>query len=552
LTFNHTRKLTYALIVLAGLASLAPGGDGPIAAEPTANREIERLLDGPPLRIRDTDILAQAQLLDAYRENGFRPLWVDPARVRELLQLIDGAGDHGLDPRDYAREAVEEILSEPADPADSSLQAAHDILLSESLFRYGYHRRFGKIKASTLDPDINYRRDAFDNQSAGQNLRQALLAPSLESFIERAAPAGPVYHALQDWLARYRQIAAAGGWPAIPPGPTLRQGDQDPRVAILRQRLATTGDLPAHESAALDVFDAPLHEAVRRFQQHHALAADGIVGKQTLEALNVMVEQRIDQLRLSLERLRWVNQEASDTLIAVNIAGYRAFYFRNGAPAWETRAMVGRAYRQTPTFRSDLAYLEFNPSWTIPPTILKNDTLPAIKRDPDYLARNNIVVLDYTGQPVDATAIDWHKYEASVPFLLRQLPGPDNALGRVKFIFPNPHTVFLHDTPHRELFDRPERAFSSGCIRIENPLELAAMLLHDAADTPPADLDSVLQSGETRRIHLTTRVPVLIVYLTASIDDDGRPLFYKDIYSRDARALKALNGPVVLEPPASA
>jgi murein L,D-transpeptidase YcbB/YkuD len=555
LSFSTTRLLALTLVLLAGSQpALRAQTETPTGSTAT-QREIERLLSGPALHIGEADILAQEQLLEAYRENAFEPFWTDPARVEELLRLIDSAADHGLNPADYGRRAIAEALSEPLLEPDPTRAGRRDILLSESLFRYGYHRRFGKIKASTLDPDINYRRDTFQGRSAGANLRQALLAPSLESFIDLVAPAGPVYKALQAWLAHYRKIEAAGGWPAIPAGPTLHPGDEDPRVALIRNRLSIGGghnqDGSAVVSDSPDRFDADLKKAVQRFQRHHALIADGVVGKQTLEAMNVSVQQRINQLRLSLERLRWVNQEASDTLIAVNIAGFRAFYVRDGVPTWETRAMVGRTYRQTPTFRSDLAYMEFNPTWTIPPTILKNDTLPAIRRDPQYLARNNIVVLDYDGRPLDADAIDWDQYQTTVPFLLRQQPGPDNALGRVKFIFPNPHAVFLHDTPHQELFDQPERAFSSGCIRIEHPLELAALLLGDNSAPPLPDLQGIIQSGETQRIHLTRPVPVLIVYLTASIDDDGSLLFYRDIYKRDDKALEALDGPVVLDPPSS-
>jgi len=530
----------------------AHGQTGAVGSATSLEGEIERLLTGPQLAIGDVEILSQPVLLDAYRDNGFESFWGEVSRIEELLAMIGNAGEHGLDSRDYAEHAIAQILSEPAGPDQWELAARRDILLSESLFRYGYHRRLGKIKASSLDPDINYRRDSWKNQPVARNFRQSLQAPSLGAFIEGIASSGPVYKSLQAGLARYRLIAAANGWPTVPQGPTLRPGDRDPRVSAVRHRLSVSGEFTPPPNDPQDLFDPALKEAVQRFQRHHGLEPDGIVGKQTVAALNVSVEQRIDQLRLSLERLRWVNQEVTDTLIAVNIAGFRAFYVRNGAIVWEARAMVGRPYRKTPTFRSDLVYMEFNPTWTIPPTILRNDTLPAIRRDPGYLARNHIVLLDYGGDSIDPATVDWAQYTSSVPFLLRQLPGPDNALGRVKFIFPNPHAVFLHDTPHQELFNHPERAFSSGCIRIEHPLQLAALLLEDASDPPLPDLAGLVQSGETRRIYLTRPIPVIIVYLTASVDDDGSLLFYKDIYNRDEAALDALNGPVVLDPPASA
>jgi murein L,D-transpeptidase YcbB/YkuD len=369
--------------------------------------------------------------------------------------------------------------------------------------------------------------------------------------MNHVAPTGPVYRALQGWLQRYREQEAEGGWPAIPEGPTLRPGDLGTRVLDLRKRLEITGELSSANAADPELFDAALEAAVKVFQRRHALDDDGIVGRNTLSALNVPIGRRIDQIRLSLERLRWVNQEAADTLVAVNIAGFRAFFFRDGALVWETRAMVGTTYRQTPTFRGDMAYLEFNPTWTIPPGILRKDTLPAIKSDPGYLAAKNIRVLDGDGREVDPSTVNWNSYTKGLPYTLRQDPGPQNSLGRVKFIFPNPYFVFLHDTPQRELFERPERAFSSGCIRVEDPLTLAELILDDPVRYARPELEEIVRSGRTQRVNLADKLPVLIVYITASIGDDGGLLLYRDIYDRDARALEALDGPVIVDPPAS-
>jgi murein L,D-transpeptidase YcbB/YkuD len=314
-------------------------------------------------------------------------------------------------------------------------------------------------------------------------------------------------------------------------------------------RLAVTGELPAGSDQRSKHFDAPLKQAVIAFQSHHELDADGIVGKQTIAAMNVPVEKRINQLRVSLERLRWVNQEAADTLVAVNIAGYRVYFYRDGELAWTTRAMVGKSYRRTPVFRGDIAYMEFNPTWTIPPGIMRNDTLPAIKRDPNYLASKNIRVIDRNGQYVDPATVNWNQYSKGVPYTLRQDPGPWNSLGTVKFIFPNKHFVFLHDTPHRELFDRPERAFSSGCIRVEDPLSLAELLLDDPAKYSKADLQAIVDSRQTQRINLANKVPVVILYLTAITAPDGKVKFLRDVYDKDQKVLDALNGPVVIDLP---
>ena len=516
---------------------------------PEVNRDIQQLLQSEDLHIGDVEILAQEIILELYRENGFGPYWTKTHDIRELLELIEESPDHGLMPADYGREQLRRTLSERESNPSAEIEAETDILLSESLLRYGYHRRLGKVKASSLDPDINFKRHAFRNQPPGKTMHEILDAPSMHKFIEMAAPSGPYYRRLQYYLDQYRDIATAGGWPMVAEGPTLRKGDTDPRVATIRARLAISGDLPPGVNTASTGFDAALAGAVRKFQARHALDADGIVGKQTLASMNVPVEYRIDQLRVSLERLRWVNQEAAETLVAVNIASFRAAFFKHGQLAWSTRAMVGKTYRKTPVFRGDIAYMEFNPTWTIPPGILRNDTLPSIKRDPNYLASKNIRVIDNKGKTVDPASVNWNQYSNGVPYTLRQDPGPNNSLGTVKFIFPNEHFVFLHDTPHRELFDRPERAFSSGCIRIQDPLRLAELLLDDPEQHSRSDLQAIVASRETQRINVRPKVPVIITYLTASVDLDGNVMFFKDLYNRDQKVLDALNGRVVIVPP---
>lgn len=549
--FGPGSPVARALLTLCCLLAAATLPARPFTPGAPAAIEIERLLQREPLRVGDFNILAREVLLEAYSVSGFQPLWTDRRDIRELWALVEAAREHGLEPEDYGASSIRQLMQSANGTIPAETVAATDILLSESLFRYIYHRRFGKIKASSLDPDVNYRREAFGGLSPGGTLRQALDAPSLTDFLEALAPTSPFYSALQSWLRTYQDLEAAGGWPEVPEGPTLHRGDVDQRVRALRVRLQATGDAPDAVVLQPEFFDEALEQAVRTFQRRHALTVDGLVGRHSREALNVPAGRRVAQLRLSLERLRWVSQEAAETLVAVNIAGYRVFYVKNGETVWQTRAMVGKTYRRTPTFRGEMAYLELNPSWTIPPVILRNDTLPALKRNPSYLAENRIRVFDDAGAEVDPSTIDWARFEGMPPFLLRQDPGPGNALGAIKFIFPNRHLVFLHDTPHRALFEHADRAFSSGCIRIENPLELAVLLLDDPVRYSRRALESMIRSGETRRIPVPAKVPVLILYLTASVNADGDILFYRDVYDRDEKALRSLNGPVVLDLPDS-
>jgi len=520
-----------------------------LAAQSDVAKDIEQLLTTENLAVNGVVIHAQEVIREVYKDHGYQPYWTDHSNIRELMVLIEEAADHGLDPSDYNLDQLRLILAKRRDNASAEIAAEADIMLTESLLLYGYHRRYGKANASEIDPNINFRRETFRNQPPAQTMEDILAAETLQGFIDLAAPSGPYYQGIQHWLKQYRQFAQQGGWAMVSEGPTVRIKDSGSRVSEIRARLAVTGDLPWGADQDSPKFDQALKNAVITFQERHSLGADGIVGKQTIAAMNVPIETRIDQLRVSLERLRWVNQEASETLVAVNIAGYKAFFFKNGELKWTTRAMVGKTYRRTPVFRGDIKYMEFNPTWTIPPGILRNDTLPAIKRDPNYLASKNIRVIDRKGKFVDPASVDWNQYTKGVPYTLRQDPGPNNSLGTVKFIFPNEHFVFLHDTPHRELFNRPERAFSSGCIRVEDPLTLAELLLNDGSHQR-SDLEAIVASRETQRISLETPVTVVIVYLTASIDTSGNVLFYNDVYKRDQKVLNALNGDVQIDPPA--
>jgi len=530
-------------------AGLAFGSSGALAQRGVAE-DIRQLLSQDNLAVNGVEILAQDVIEHVYRDHGYEPYWTDPRYIRELMQLIAGAADHGLNPADYNFEQLREIQQRHQQSPSAEIAAEADIMLTESLLRYGYHRRYGKANPAKIDPDINFRRETFRQQPPAQTMEEILAADSLQGFIELAAPSGPYYQRVQYWLKAYRQMAAQGGWPQVSEGATLRLDDSGPRVTQIRARLAASGDLPAGKDTRSPRFDEELKAAVKLFQERHSLDADGIVGKQTIATMNVPIAQRIDQLRVSLERLRWVNQEAADTLVAVNIAGYKAFFYKEGELQWTTRAMVGKTYRRTPVFRGDIQYMEFNPTWTIPPGILRNDTLPAIKRDPNYLASKNIRVINRNGKFVDPATVNWDQYTKGVPYTLRQDPGPNNSLGTVKFIFPNKHFVFLHDTPHRELFDRPERAFSSGCIRVEDPLTLAELLL-DEPGYKRSELEAVVASRETQRISLEKPIPVIIIYLTASVDGDGNVLFYRDVYSRDQRVLNVLDGAVIIDPPAT-
>jgi murein L,D-transpeptidase YcbB/YkuD len=524
----------------------------PAAVAAELQSQLPRLRAAGGIYVQGLAIASAALLADFYAARAGQPVWTDAARVEELFGLLATAETHGLDPGDYYLPQLRRLQAQYQLDHDPALGAALDLLLTESLIRFGYHQRFGKVNPARMEPTWNFSRQFREGRDPLSALQAVVAAPSLQAFVENWIGRAPLYSALQKALADYRRIAEAGGWPVIASGPVLREGDQDPRVPAVRRRLVIAGDLPPAADLEDESFDAALAAGVRAFQARHALAADGVVGAATLAAMNVPVANRIDQLRLSLERSRWLADDTAGEVIVVNIAGSEVFATRNGERFWARRAVVGRVNRQTPIFRGAMTWLELNPTWTVPPTILREDVLPRLRQDPGYLAEHQLSVLDARGRVVDPQTIDWQRVGNRPPWTFRQAPGPKNSLGRIKFMFPNPHAVFLHDTPNRKLFERTRRLLSSGCVRIEDPLSLAEILLADPVRWNRQSLQAAIDTGKTQRVSLPRPWPVLMLYWTAELDAAGRVRFLPDVYDRDPALLAALNGEVMLEfPPGS-
>jgi L,D-transpeptidase YcbB len=484
-----------------------------------------------------------------YERREFAPAWTSPQKLAGLMAAVAGSARHGLNPDDYHYAALAELIDAGETAPRTGLATELELLATDALARLGFHLRFGKVNPVQIESAWNFSRD-FGSVSPVTAMRSLMQADDLGVALDALAPGGGYYLALKSFLAAHRDIAANGGWPRVEAGETLRPDMRSERVPALRARLAVSGDLPAEEAGAADaeLYDAALEAAVRRFQARHGLDADGVLGRGTLAALNVPVEARIDQLRINLERARWVFRDLDERFLLVNIARFRVMLIEAQQVTWSTRAVVGRPYRQTPVFKARMTYLEFNPTWTVPPTIFAKDLLPEIRQDPGTLQRKNMVVLDHQGRRIDPAGIDWATIPArGFPYMIRQEPGLMNALGRVKFMYPNPHHVYMHDTPARELFGRSERSFSSGCIRLEQPLELARILLA-GTEWDDAAIERVLASGRTRVVNLPKSIQVLMLYGTAGPDGD-QVYFAADIYNRDKPLLAALDAPFVFTPP---
>ena len=528
---------------LAVLCSIPAFADDAANGE-AIRMEIENLRATGRLSIGGVDIATGNTLARFYERRDFSPTWTDEDKVRQLLELVRASRHDGLKPDDYHAEEIGRAyraIQSGRTPTPHEV-AALELLLTDSLLSLGIHQLFGRADPMNLDSGWN-----FDKRQLGpdplQLLQDAINSPSLADFTDTVYPRGPLYLRLREALKEYREIQARGGWPAVAQGATLKEGMTDERIPAIVRRLAITGDFDGTSTGAGDLYSSALAGGVRSFQERHGLEPDGVLGPATLAAMNVPVESRIDQLRVNLERARWVMGGLTDDFIIVNIAGFRAYLVNDSQVVWETKVQVGKTYRQTPVFRDEITYVVINPTWTVPYSIATKDILPVIQQDPDYFKTRTFDVRNREGEIVDPETIDWSQlWRRSFPYTFVQRPGPANALGRIKFMFPNKYAVYLHDTPSKSLFGRSERAFSSGCIRTQNPFDLAERLLAPAG-WDRARIDAQVESAEIKTVHLAEPLPVLLMYWTTDVGIDGEYLFYKDIYDRDQRVLAALDAP---------
>jgi murein L,D-transpeptidase YcbB/YkuD len=533
------RTILFAAVVGHSMTAAAqvPGSANPVIE--AVRERVEALSADGALSVEGTSLSATRSIAALYELHGFEPFW-DSARLAKLLEIVRGSTADGLTPSDYHLAALERLSGRvDRGPLET---AQLDLLATDAFTELLYHLYFGKVDPVSIDSRWNFERRELKDGDALQFVFTGLTRADVSSAIDAVRPNHWMYRTFTDALATYRSIEGAGGWPTVADGPTLRRGVTDPRVADLRRRLSASGD-DGDAATASVLFDESLEAALKRFQVRHFLAPDGAVGSATRRELNVSVAQRIDQIRVNLERARWVlHQRADGDFVIVDVAGFEVRYVRDRAVIWKTRAQVGQPYRQTPIFRSTIEEVVLNPTWTVPPGILAKDILPAARRDPAYLEKRGLRVIDRDGRPVASANVDFTRYTgATFPFMIRQDPGPSNALGRVKIMFPNPYLVYLHDTPSQALFEREQRAFSSGCIRTERPLELVELLLANPDRWSRAMIDGAVASGTTRTIRLPKPVPVLILYWTVDRDGEGAIVFKPDPYGRDPKLLKALD-----------
>jgi murein L,D-transpeptidase YcbB/YkuD len=476
-------------------------------------------------------------LTKVYADRGYAPMWTGEQGLRlgaaTLVEAFLRAGDDGLEPDEYLpRRSVGGAPSSAADLATAEVE------LSAALVRYATDLKVGRLKPTRTDSQGTVLRKEIDPAAV---LRDAAVAGDLGAYLRALAPSNSLYAGMRRSLIEYRRAAARGGWPEPAPD-RLEPGHAGEPVARLRAILRATGDLINFAGGDDGApYDEALAVAVKSFQERHGLSPDGVVGTETREAMAVGVDERLRQILLNMERVRWLPDDLGDPHLMVNLAGFTLSYVKAGEAEMTMRAIVGKPARSSPEFSGLITYLEVNPSWSVPRIIAVEDLLPKIRKDPGFLANNGFSLRSGSGGSIDAESVNWSAIRPdSFPYALRQKPGPSNALGQVKFMFPNSFDVYLHDTPARGLFSQPVRAYSSGCIRLEKPVELAAKLLEANGNWGYDRLRATISGGQTRSVILSRPVPVHLTYLTSWRDPDGTVQFRPDIYGRDREMDEAL------------
>lgn len=535
------------LLNLPGGLAYADATDPQSLASPPdsayANALENLVTDQPPAYLQERDHIHKA-IQRLYKRRSYQPAWFYDTSLRtdaeNLISLLRRASKEGLDPADYRLDAILQHIQNLTDAPAPEAVAETDALLSFAFVDYASDLHAGRISPEEVDPEWYTETKQKDYAEV---LQTALNQGNLAAMLEDLAPSHAAYQHLRDALATYREYAKQGDWPTIPEGEVLHPGDASSvRVPPLRKRLATAGYL---DKAGTDsLYDDRLAGAVYRFQEEHGLVTDSLLGPNTVAALNISVEDRIRQIELNMERWRWLPDDLGDRYVLVNVPGFRVYAYDDGAVAEAMNVVVGTSYagRQTPIFTDEIEHLIFSPFWNIPPSIANKEILPNARGNRDYLVSNNYEIVSHYGPGAEV----YDPYTTSLSRVasgelrLREKPGPSNALGLVKFMFPNPLAIYLHDTPADHLFNKTERDYSHGCIRVEHPADLAVYALAQKPDWDRARIEEAMHNGEWKQVDLEEHIPVYILYFTAFTNEDGPVQFYEDIYGHDEALEKAL------------
>lgn len=526
---NRIAKFEYGRVVSAGVI-----------------REILEIREeGSNYQVHGIELHSSAMLPKVYTENEFKPLWfANCDSLEKIGHMIDFIGEsefHGLHPEDYhfkeMKSSWEELETDETLLFNANFIAGFDLLLTDAFFRLSSNLYYGKLESETMDTNWGIPRNKsiipFD-----MHLKTMLSQGSVQEAFRQFYPPYPGYEAMVAEVKRLKAIQSADFQVKLDLIKSIKPGDTLESIALIKDKLTFLGYYQPDTTINPTIYDTLAVAAVRDLQEQFGYNRDGAIGKNTLKALNMPVETKINKLYVNMERMRWMPDSLEKVYLMVNIADFTLNVLSGNDTLLSMRTIVGQDARETPVFNSRITYMVMSPSWHVPPTIKKKDVLPSVIKNISYLEKKQMKVYDYKGNVVDPATVNWKK--DGMKYNFKQKPGAHNSLGKVKFMFPNKHNIYLHDTPSRSLFARDERTFSSGCIRVEKPFELASLLLADKPEWTPERIKQAMDSGVEKTIVLKDKVGVYIYYLTAWGSASGKISYRADVYNRDKVIEEAL------------
>ncbi len=525
-------------VILWLVFSKKPELDGEIRSKLEADSE-------ELLTVTDVSLKSSPEIREFYKNRDYMEAWSANGKLTNLAEdMIAGIKEvkyDGLNPNDYHLETIETLWASVSKNRKSTDGlVAIDLLLTDSFFRLSHDLDVGKIDPTDLKSEWELPLDT-PKVSYLELLESSLQKRSIRSALENVAPKLDMYQKGREVMRSLEEKASSDtlAWEKVNLDKSLKVGDSHPAIPGLRSRLVFWGSLEPYEVENEALFDSKMEEGLKDYQYAHGMEPDGAIGNLTMESLNNSPARLMEIAAVNLERMRWMPDTLLDgELILVNVANFQLDYLNKKDTVLSAKVIVGKEYNESPVFSADMSYIAFSPYWNIPESIVKDEIIPAVKKNKKYLDEKGMEVVDGSGNPISSKSIDWSA--DPFPYLVRQKPGGSNSLGLVKFMFPNKHNVYIHDTPARSLFDLESRALSHGCIRVQDPVKFAEILLKDDPEWSLEKINEAMDQEEEKKVNLKEHIPVVIFYLTFWADSDGGAHFKSDIYGRDGEVLAAL------------
>lgn len=512
--------------------------------------KLETIHPGEPLKIRDQNLGSSDEIYSFYSGRDFSEAWSSEGILTELAYElrfeIRQAKFDGLNPQQYHLGLIDaffttfesnkknKVANNPAELVDL------DLLLSDAFFQLSAHLERGKVDPSLLKSswEISQKPKKVNYSLL---LSKAMEEGDIRRNLEKLYPQFTIYKRGREVIRSLEEKSKADSlnWKPVKIDKTIKVGESNNAIPVIRERLRFWGYLDSKEPEDPKVYDSLLFFAIQEFQRKNGMQPDGAMGKNTIAGINNSPIDLMNRAAVNMERLRWLPDTVKEAeIILVNIANYQLDYINKLDTIFSSRVIVGKSYHASPIFSAQMSYIVFSPYWNIPNSIARNEIIPAVRKNPNYLNQKNMEVVTSSGKLVDPSSINWSA--KSFPYMIRQKPGGSNSLGLVKFMFPNKHSVYIHDTPSRSLFEREDRALSHGCIRLQNPADFAKILLNDMPGWDEEKIQAAMHRSSEQIVNLNRKIPVVLVYLTFWADSKGQANFRQDIYNRDEEVLGLL------------